>query len=485
MSAVGLGSVERRNWLPRGLNICRIAGPAGPTSPDVQPDALVLATIATVAFGFQTAGFRQQRRKGLSVMASSPAELLRFLEQNEADLFGEPFTERPFAADEYARRQQVFRAAMTGAGVDVTVLTAPDTIAWLHGYRSRWYRQHTSTSLPPTQCSVVDSHTDTLFMIEAGYHEELVRATSSVIDIRCLPSDLTHETGLAEYIGFLLGQLATIGKGPLVVGLELWSCIPSPAVSKQVEAAIVEAGHTIVDVTLPVRSARRRKSVAEIDAMEKAQAACDAGLLALRDNVRPGMTELEAWAEYLSAVVAADGEPAALHETVAAGPLMPSLHRLSSRSPLRPGRIFHADAASSYYGYHARATRPYYIGSPPPELHELTAVAAGAYEVLSNVGRVGTPWQELLAALREYYASTGIEGAAAGYEMGITVPPADWVNEFTYSSADETMTGVIEENLVTNFETWNALALVDLVVFEKSGPRVLSKVPRELLVIGA
>jgi hypothetical protein len=118
-------------------------------------------------------------------------------------------------------------------------------------------------------------------------------------------------------------------------------------------------------------------------------------------------------------------------------------------------------------------------------LHELTAIAAGAYDVAREVGKAGTPWQDLFAALNDYYKSTGLEGSAAGYEMGITTPPADWVNEFSFFLEDTSVTGVIEAGMVTNFETWNALALVDLVVWESDGPRLLSAVPHELMVIDA
>ena len=69
--------------------------------------------------------------------------------------------------------------------------------------------------------------------------------------------------------------------------------------------------------------------------------------------------------------------------------------------------------------------------------------------------------------------------------MGITVPPADWVNEFSFSLEDTSVTGVIEAGMVTNLETWNVLALVDLVVWEDGGARLLSAVPHELMVIDA
>jgi len=425
------------------------------------------------------------RGKEGTLMTSSIDELTRYINSSHDTLFGaEDFKERVFAPEEYETRVDAFRTMLETERVDVAIVTSPDGMAWLHGFRSRWYRQHTSTSLPPTQCTVVFAGDDPMFMIESGYHVELVQATSVVEDIRPMPSsDLTHEPTLDDYVRFLVEQVTKYGAGRrLTVGLELWSCIPSPAVSRRIELALEAAGHTVVDISVRVRNLRRIKSAAEIRMHELAQNACDAGLLALRDNVRPGMTELEAWAVYSAAAVAAGGEQAALHETVAAGPLMPTVHRLSSREPMQADRVFHADASSSYFGYHARATRPYILGEPPPELQQLTSIAAGAREVLSEYGTVGTPWREFVTALRKYFDSTGIEGGASGYEMGLTVPPADWVNELVWSVDNPGIEGVIEAGMVTCFESWNIVALVDLVVFEEGGPRILSNVPPELLV---
>lgn len=411
--------------------------------------------------------------------------LRRYIEESRTTLFGaDPFRERAFSDDEYAERLDAFRRMLGREHVDLAIVTSPDAMAWLHGFRSRWYRQHTATSLPPTQCTVVPAADDPMFMIEASYHVDLVRATSIIEDIRPMPTgDLTREPTLDDYVTFLVDEIGRHARGrSLVIGVERWSCIPSPAVAGRIEDALEAAGHRVVDVSVAVRVLRRIKSAAEITLLERAQLACDAGLLAVRDEVRPGTTELQAWSVFMRAVVAAGGEQAALHETVAAGPLMPNLHRLSSREPLRAGRVFHADAAASYLGYHARATRPYILGAAPAPLRELTRIAAGAHEVLREHGRAGTPWRDLVGALRKYFDATGIDGGAAGYEMGITVAPADWVNELVWSVDDPDIDGVIEAGTVTNFETWNVVALVDLVVFENSGPRILSAVPPDLLV---
>ena len=61
-----------------------------------------------------------------------------------------------FAEEEYADRLMRLRKAMADASIDTVVLTAPDSMCWLHGYQSRWYRAHSPTDWPPLQCTVVN-----------------------------------------------------------------------------------------------------------------------------------------------------------------------------------------------------------------------------------------------------------------------------------------------------------------------------------------
>jgi Xaa-Pro aminopeptidase len=262
-------------------------------------------------------------------------------------------------------------------GVDVLVLTAPDSMCWLHGYQSRWYRAHSSTSLPPTQCTVVAAD-DPMFLIETCFHEELVRLTSCVTDFRGLPeTGLDHEAGAQDYVRFLVEQLRREGWAGGVVGLEAWSCVPNPAVYKVMEDGLTAAGCRVVDATSTIRSVRRLKSPAEIAMIERAQAAGDAGLLALQAAVCPGMTELEAWNLFMTGQIAGGGEPTAIHETVAVGPPEPLLHTVSSRRRIQSGDYFHADICGAVDHYHARACRTFFMGDPPAELTTITEILAG------------------------------------------------------------------------------------------------------------
>ena len=231
-----------------------------------------------------------------------------------------------------------------------------------------------------------------------------------------------------------------------------------------------------MDATGTVRSVRRLKSPAEIAVIEQAQAAGDAGLLALQAGVRPGMTELEAWNLFMSGQIAAGGEPAAIHETVAVGPPEPMLHTMSSRRRIQPGDFFHADVCGAVDRYHARACRTYFMGSPPAELTAITRILAGAFDVLAETARVGTPFDEVTARLAEYYRDAGApegESFMGGYELGIAFPP-DWVGEFCWGTGSDHAGAVVEAGLVTNVESCYFLAMVDTVVLRgvRSAPAV-------------
>ena len=387
----------------------------------------------------------------------------------------------PFTEAEYADRLARLRRKMAEEQVDTVLLTAPDTMCWLHGYTSRWYRAHSSTRFPPVHCTVVHVDHDRILLIDTAGHEDLARLTSCVHEFVGVP-DEGSEPSVADFLAVLVRELTARNRLGGRIGVERWSSVPNPAVAGAIETVLTGHGAEVVDVSAPVRSIRRLKSRQELAVIERAAVACDAGILRLHEHIRAGMTELQAWNLFMTGVVEAGGEPAAIHETVAAGPAMPMVHTLSSRRPIGRGEVFHPDMACAVDRYHARLTRPFLIGDPPPAFLELCEILAGSYAVLESTAKVGVPFRDVHRALREYYAEAGVAGWAGGYELGVSLMP-DWVGEFNWTIEDDETDAVIEAGLVTNYETGALLAMVDTVVFEETGPRFLSALPRTPMVV--
>jgi Xaa-Pro aminopeptidase len=413
-------------------------------------------------------------------MTASLDDINDYIAAQESE-FADRAPSLPFTEAEYADRLARLRTKMAEERIDTVLLTAPDTMCWLHGYTSRWYRSHSSTSLAPVHCTVVHAESDRILFIDAASHRDLVRLTSCAHEFVGIP-DAAGEPTAADFVAVLVRELKARGWLGKRIGLERWSSVPNPAVAGVVEAALTDRGASLIDVSVPVRSIRRLKSPQELAVIERAAAACDSGLLHVRDHIRAGMTELQAWNLLMTGVVEAGGEPAAIHETVAAGPAMPTLHMLSSSRPIGRGEVFYPDLACAVERYHVRLTRPFLIGDPPAAFTRLCEILAGSYEVLLSTAKVGVAFREVTRALRKYYAEAGVPGWAGGYELGVSFMP-DWVGEFVWSTEDDETDAVIEAGLVTNYETGAFLAMIDTVVFEESGPRFLSALPRTPMVV--
>lgn len=417
--------------------------------------------------------------------SSYPAFAADFIERELAQVALEPAA-LPFPRAEYASRLQRLRAALSDAGVDVAILMAPDAMGWLHGFSCRVYDWHPPTSGAATTATVVHAHEDPMFFVDTALHSDLIAKTSCVEDLRPLPdTGMSASATAVDFIRFVIEQLRAEGWMSAVVGLERWSGVPNPGVARLFEDALRAAGYTVVDASVPIRSVRRRKSPRELTMIERAQTAVDAGLRELQREARRDMTELEAWQVYMSGVIAAGGEPSAIHETVAAGPMEAFGHALSSQRVLGTASHFTADASAAVERYHARGSRPFTFGEPPAELARLAAICAGAFDVVVETAEVGMPYSELNHALQRYYRSEGVADDVAfggGYELGVSFMP-DFVGEFLWGTDDVETDAVIEAGEVTNFESCAYLALIDTLVFEPGGARFLSTAPREVLVV--
>lgn len=391
----------------------------------------------------------------------------------------------PFDEAEYSRRRIVLRRLMKAASVDVLILTAPDAMCWLTGYDCRWYRSHSSTTMPPSQCVLVPADDAPIVHIETGVHEGLVRLSSCADEFAPIPgSAYEHEPSVEEFVGFVAVQLKDRGYAAATVGVERWSSVPNPAVLAALETALNTAGGTVVDATALIRLARQYKSPAEIALIERAQHAADEGIGHLVSQLRPGLTELDAWRLYIDGMVAAGGEPTAMHETVAAGPAMPALHFASSRRPLRAQECVNADVAAAVHRYHARVSRMIFLGPVPAQIRTAAQILADAHEVFEKSATVGSTFGDVNRAMNAHFATAGVQGWAGGYELGVSFPP-DWVGEFTWNSADVDAVDVIEDGLVTNFEiSISGVFMVDTAVYTAAGTRLLSSVPRQCLQAG-
>jgi Xaa-Pro aminopeptidase len=258
---------------------------------------------------------------------------------------------------------------------------------------------------------------------------------------------------------------------------------PDQRTGEAIEEAIAAAGCKIGDATALIDRLLHLKSRAEVERIEAAGRVLDIGLRAAVEVIAPGVTELEVWGQMMLAMAKAGGQPAALHELVASGPVFLP-HAISGRRALRRDEIVYLDPCGVVDRYHANAARAVWIGDPPDALVELYHRAAGGFRIFCAEARPGRQVEDVGKAMKAWHEDSGISEIPSwcgGYDLGLAFPP-DWVGPWMFDFDGAAPGKVFEAGMVTNLECLFGTLLVDTIIYAEDGTRVLSTVPRELLV---
>jgi Xaa-Pro dipeptidase len=188
-----------------------------------------------------------------------------------------------FEPAEYADRLDRLRRAMSEAGVDVVLLSRPESMCWLHGYTARWYRHAGPPEWPALATSVVRADRDEIIHFDFSGEEELLSATSVFRDVRIYPGEAMDGS-----LAFLVRELTAAGWLPGVVGRERRGVPPDQRTGEAIEAAITAAGCTICDATALIDQLLHLKSRAEVERIEAAGRVLDIGLRAAVEIIAPG-----------------------------------------------------------------------------------------------------------------------------------------------------------------------------------------------------
>jgi len=399
-----------------------------------------------------------------------------------------PAMEVPFAVGEYQQRLRRVREVMAREGVDLLYLTSPESLCYLSGYQAEWYQAQSPKAWPAVSGIAVHADHDRFILFDQEGEAVLCRYQTVASDVRLYRRD---ERGLSA-IDFIVSELQAEGWLARTVGLELWSYRPNPAVSAQFRAAFEAAGCQVVDGTDIVREVRSIKSPQELAYIETAMRLADIGMRAAIEHLRPGMTELEVYAEIVAAMARAGGENPSITLPVLSGPKTMAPHALASRKQIMPGEIVIIDVCGVYNRYHGNLARTFSMGEPHPDVAQVVALSAGVYDALTSILRPYLPVRELNQFVQRYYEDAGIWASRrwiGGYELGIAFPP-DWVGPFVYSCDLDPGERVFLPGMVVNYESQFYLPhhagfslLIDTIVFTEQDARLLGRTPRDLIVI--
>jgi Xaa-Pro dipeptidase len=359
----------------------------------------------------------------------------------------QPKSEAPFPIEEYRQRLDRIRASMREQGIDVLFLSAPESICYVSGYAADWYRSQASSDWRPASGIAISVDADDYIHFDETDEQLLMKILSVSRDV-CI-----HQHSDPPMKDFIVAELGSRGWLKGTVGLEMWSYRPNRRYSEMFQAALEERGCRVVDATKLVRGLRNIKSERELEYVKTAQRMADIGMKAARDSLRPGVTELDVYAEMVYAMAKAGGENPAI--TVGAGEGSAAVHALPSRREIRPGDIVNVDVCGVYNRYHATLARSFSMGRPHPAVEEYVRKVVGAVDLVADTIRPNLPIAELLSPLAKYCRSVGIwddQWWIGGYELGIAFPP-DTVGEFYFDIDDDPADAVFAPGIVSTFES--------------------------------
>ena len=252
-----------------------------------------------------------------------------------------------------------------------------------------------------------------------------------------------------------------------------------------------------VFVTKEFIALRLLKSAEEIQALERSAELGDIGICAIRDRVRPGMTEGEVFGIVHEAVMKAGGEMGMI-QIGSCSMLDPDINDQRPRPVERiigERDIINNELGIFYNGYEAQCGKPVVTGEPTVEYKEMFELALEGYKRLARTLYSGKNSDDSIQAMQfirdsdyEFYGGflQGILGANPRHEPQIGFDRVQSAEDRFLFDADGRLVYQVGHVFalqmhIVDKQHNRGLFLADFFAIEEKGPRCLNKFPLELV----
>ncbi|MEO1471962.1 MAG: Xaa-Pro peptidase family protein [Pseudomonadota bacterium] len=200
-----------------------------------------------------------------------------------------------------AWRQGRVRAEMARRSIDAVILSDAVNIRYATGTRNmQVFSQRNQPArylLLTADRAILHEFTGCMHLAEGFETVDEIRPSRTASFVAAGPRIAERERAwageMADTIAGLVGRGATVGLERLNAGAAI---------------ALAERGLRIVDAQEPVEMARCIKSAEEMKCVRASLRATERGMAALREAIRPGLTEVELWSVLHAAIIAQNGD---------------------------------------------------------------------------------------------------------------------------------------------------------------------------------
>ena len=232
-----------------------------------------------------------------------------------------------------------------------------------------------------------------------------------------------------------------------------------------------------VDAGPELRRLRSRKSPAEIAHLDRAAGLTYQVIEAVKPELRPGMSELEAAALVLARTADVGGEPS-FEPLVQFGPDSAFPHGRATSRRLAQGDLVLIDIGVAWQGYKGDISRTFVFGEAGERQQELIEVVQAAHDAAVATVRPGIRAGEVDAAARRVIEEAGYGDKfihRTGHGLGLEAH-----EEPNFAPGDQT---ILEPGMVATVEPgiylpgWGGIRIEDDVVVTEHGGRILNATP--------
>ncbi|MGM9600962.1 MAG: M24 family metallopeptidase [Faecousia sp.] len=233
-----------------------------------------------------------------------------------------------------------------------------------------------------------------------------------------------------------------------------------------------------------INSLRERKEDYELQRMRKAQEITDAAFTEICTRIHEGMTEKELTAELIYCLLKNGGEGLSFDPIVVSGPNTSLPHGVPGERKLQKGDFVTMDFGVLYQGYCSDMTRTVALGYATEEMEKVYNTVLQAQKAGIAATRPGVLGKEIDAAARKVIVDAGYGeyfGHGYGHSLGMEIHESPYCSPKGENTMEARMVSSAEPGIYLPGKF--GVRIEDVVVFTPDGCEVLTKSPKNLIII--
>jgi Xaa-Pro dipeptidase len=378
----------------------------------------------------------------------------------------------PFSIAEYKARLKRVRDGMKAKTLDLLLVTGPENIYYLTGYRTTGYYVYQALVVPLT-----------------GEPQFVVRRLefTNVMSLSWLKGG--YAVGDTEsYFEATARCVEKLGGARSRIGFDDQGFFLPAAILDGLRNRLKSA--TFVPASAVVETCRMIKSPKEIEYIRKAAGTAVKGLEAGLKAVKPGRTENEVAGAVYDAMVSAGSEYVSSQPYVVTGPRSALGHATFERGKIRKGHLVFFEIGGCWFRYGGAIMRTASVGKPSAEVKRAADAVLGALDAILNAIRPGVTSGQVDRAGRSVVERAGLGKHwlhRTGYSIGCGFPPG-WgeghIMDLKPNDPRKLQAGMTFHIVpMVNLPGIGAVGFSETFAVGKTGVQVLTKAARRMPVL--